>query len=121
MHELATKLTVENVKDISEIAAIIIGGFWTYLNYFRGRIYKPRLECTVDASIEKDAGRFVLKAVTKIRNVGLSKVRIAQKGTGLLVHSMAAREEAPQFPVAADWNGPVAAFAFGSSFLNGRT
>jgi hypothetical protein len=47
---------VETLKNIFEILAILVGAAWTYLNYIRGRIYKPRLECSVDAAIRKHSG-----------------------------------------------------------------
>src|SRR5438105_3831944 len=33
---------VETAKNVCEIFAILVGAAWTYLNYFRGRTYKPR-------------------------------------------------------------------------------
>ncbi len=43
---------IEVLKNVCEIAAITIGGIWTYFNFFKGRTYKPRLECEVDGSVE---------------------------------------------------------------------
>ncbi len=89
---------VETLKNICEILAILVGAAWTYLNYFRGRTYKPRLECSVDASVEKHSGRSFLRATVRVRNIGLSKVPIEQKGTALLIYSANLQEQAPSFP-----------------------
>jgi hypothetical protein len=101
---------VETAKNICEILAIFGGAAWTYLNYFRGRIYKPKLECSVEASIEKHSGHSFLKAIVRIRNIGLSKVPIEQKGTGFLVYSRNTQGDNPSFPSEIQWREPVAAF-----------
>jgi hypothetical protein len=79
---------VETAKSLCEILAIFAGGAWTYLNYFRGRLHKRRLECSVEASVEKHSGRSFLKVVVRMRNIGLSKVPIQQTGTALLIYSV---------------------------------
>jgi hypothetical protein len=101
---------VETAKNLCEILAILGGAAWTYLNYFRGRIYKLKLECSVETSIEKYAGHSFLKAAARIRNIGLSKVPIQQKGTALLVYSVNMQDRTPTFPSHVRWNEPVAAF-----------
>lgn len=101
---------VEIAKDVCEILAIFGGAAWTYLNYFRGRIHKLKLECSVEASIETHAGRSFLKTVATVRNIGLSKVPIQQKGTALLVYSVNMQGRTPTFPIQVRWNEPVAAF-----------
>jgi hypothetical protein len=101
---------VETAKDICEILAILVGAAWTYLNYFRGRTYKPRLECSVDAVIERQGPRDFLRTTIKVRNIGLSRVQIEQKGTALSIYAVSMTEP----PVAGlnqvQWNEPVAAF-----------
>ena len=101
---------VDTVKGICEILAILAGGAWTYLNYFRGRVYKPRLECSVDASVERHSGHPFLKIIARIRNIGLSGVPIQQKGTALLIYSASVESRTPLFPRLVRWNEPVAAF-----------
>jgi hypothetical protein len=102
---------VEIIKNIFECLAILIGAAWTYFNFFRGRIYKHRLECSVDASIENQAGHSFLRAAVKVRNIGLSRVPIESRGTALLLYSIATEEQTPSFPSHVQWKGPVAAFA----------
>jgi hypothetical protein len=101
---------VETAKNGFEILAILVGAAWTYLNYFRGRTYKPRLECSVDASIEKRSGHSFLQVAVKIRNIGSSRVPIEPKGTALLIYSVIMQGRVPSFPSQVRWDGPVAAF-----------
>jgi hypothetical protein len=101
---------IEIAKNICEILAILGGAAWTYLNYFRGRIYKPRLECSVESSVEKRSGGFFLLTVARVRNIGLSKVPIEQKGTALLIFSADSQGDSPSFLRPVRWNDPLGAF-----------
>jgi hypothetical protein len=101
---------VELLKNICEIAAIVIGGIWTYLNYFRGRTYRSRLECEVDGSIEIHSRRSLLKVVVKAKNVGGSKVRIDQEGTALQLYPAVAVKASPLWPCQAIWSENPAVF-----------
>ena len=89
---------VETVKNVCEILAILVGAAWTYLNYFRGRIYKPRLECSVEAVGEKHSGHSFLQIAVRIRNIGLSRVPIEQRGTALLVYAVTMQGQTPSVP-----------------------
>ncbi|HWY21448.1 MAG TPA: hypothetical protein VNX26_09520 [Candidatus Acidoferrum sp.] len=101
---------IETAKNTCEILAIFGGATWTYLNYFRGRIYNPRLECSVEASIAKHSGHSFLRVSVRIRNIGLSKVPIKQRGTALLIYSMPLQGRTALFPRQVQWDEPVAAF-----------
>jgi hypothetical protein len=101
---------VETVKNACEILAILVGSAWTYLNYFRGRTYKPRLECSVETSIEKHTGRSFLHVATKVRNIGSSRIPIEPKGTALLIYSVTMQGPIASFPTQVKWADPVAAF-----------
>lgn len=109
--EPVLKTSVEVAKNICEIVAILVGAFWTYLNYFRGRTYRPRLECAIDASVQEHSDYAYLKVVTRVKNVGLSKVPIDQEGTGLLVYSLRALDSGPSSPIQAKWNDSGGAFS----------
>ena len=78
-------ITLDNLEKVATITAVIIGGLWAYFNYFRGRTYKPRLELKVTGNlIRRDETNYLL-AVAQLSNVGLSKIKIKQEGTALLV------------------------------------
>jgi hypothetical protein len=88
MRELADiQVIVDIVQKIFTIAAIIVGGIWTYFNFFRGRIYRMRLEPTVSGEVTTFDGVSHLIATMRLKNVGLSKVEIEQKGSALQVLS----------------------------------
>jgi hypothetical protein len=78
---------VQAVADILQklftIAAIIVGAIWTYFNFFRGRTYKIRLEPEVSGKAVTINGLNHLVAAIRLKNVGLSRVEIEQKGTAL--------------------------------------
>ena len=95
---------IEVLKDVFEIAAIAMGGVWTYFNFFKGRTYKSRLECEVHGSVETHSGQPWLKVVMKTKNVGLSKVPIERSGTFLQLHSAIAPRTCPPWPCQATWN-----------------
>jgi hypothetical protein len=101
---------VEVLKDFVETLAIIVGGFWTYLNYFKGRTYRSRLECNVEPSIVTHPPRSMLKVVVKVKNVGLSKVSIQQEGTALQLHRALTPKASPPWPCQAMWENDPALF-----------
>jgi hypothetical protein len=78
---------VQTIADVLQklftIAAIIVGAIWTYFNFFRGRTYKMRLEPEVSGKAVTINGLNHLLAAIRLKNVGLSKVEIEQKGTAL--------------------------------------
>jgi hypothetical protein len=82
-----TQTTVDIVQKLFTIAAIIIGGIWTYFNFFRGRTYRMRLEATVSGKIVTFKGSNHLIADISLKNVGLSKVEIEQQKSALHVLS----------------------------------
>jgi hypothetical protein len=81
--------TISNVLGDAEkafkIAAIVLAGIWTYLNFFRGRTYRPRLEPKISGSTTFSNDAISLVATVDLKNVGLSKVSIRKEGSALLV------------------------------------
>lgn len=72
-------------QNIFTIIAIIAGGVWTYFHYFHGRTFRPRLETNVSGKILNHHDTRLLVATIKIKNVGLSKIDIKQKGSGMRI------------------------------------
>lgn len=101
---------VEVLKNVFEIAAIATGAIWTYFNFFKGRTYRPRLECRVDGFVETHSGRSLLKVVVKAENVGLSKVSIEQRGTILQLYPAVTQSSTPSFPCQVIWSDKPAVF-----------
>ena len=46
----------------------------------------------------------------RVRNIGLSKVPIQQRGSALLIYSVGKEGQLPSFPGQVQWDEPVAAF-----------
>ena len=64
-------------------AALIVGGFWTYFNFFRGRVYGHRLDLTVTGEYgEAGDGRYLTLRLTA-KNIGLSRF-VLKEGASVL-------------------------------------
>lgn len=102
----AIHTNIETLKNIFEIAAIIVGGAWTYLNFFRGRTFKSRLEPSIECRAEEGGGnRHYLIVCMTLKCVGLAKVPIDQYGSGLIVYMEVPRDNADiQGPTEARWS-----------------
>ena len=97
---------IETLKNLFEIAAIIVGGAWTYLNHFRGRTFKSRLEPTIECRAEEAGGqRHYLIVCMTLKCVGLAKVPIDQYGSGLVIYMEVPRDNSDiEGPVEARWS-----------------
>jgi hypothetical protein len=73
------------IERTCKIAAYFIGALWVYFNFFKGRTYRPRLEIKVTGSLNQKNQSHFLNLQIHVKNVGLSKVDIKQKGTGLRI------------------------------------
>ncbi|MBU1208766.1 MAG: hypothetical protein KKH04_17880 [Proteobacteria bacterium] len=71
------------IEKLFRIAAYIIGALWVYFNFWKGRTYRPRIEPMVTGQILNHQGSKLIKIVINLKNVGLSKVDVEQKGTAL--------------------------------------
>ena len=76
------------VKNGFTIAAIIVGGIWTFFHYFKGRTFKPRLELRISGEIRKNDDSKCLITKVCLKNVGLSKLEIKQRGSGMRIISL---------------------------------
>jgi len=79
--------SVDILQKLFTIAAIIVGAIWTYFNFFRGRTYRTRLEPEVSGKVVTLNGLSHLMTTMSLKNVGLSRVDIEQKGSALQVLS----------------------------------
>ena len=76
----------EFAKNIVEILAIIIGGFWTYFLFLKGRTFKHRLESSIRAAIELRHGKHYLVVHSELRNIGSSKVELNREESGIAIY-----------------------------------
>ena len=70
---------------------ILAGGLWAYYTYFRGRTFRSRLEPAVGGRVSVSGDLLFLVATVELKNVGLGKVPIQQRGTALRVYGGHAR------------------------------
>lgn len=80
-----TKDVVGVIKDLMTIVAVLVGGAWAYFNFFKGRIYRPRLESGVTGKFVAKDGKTYLSITAHLKNVGLSDVQIKDDGTALVI------------------------------------
>ena len=73
------------LESIATTIALIIGGIWAYFNFFKGRAYHHRLEPKIMCKTFKRDGAYYLLTISQLTNVGLSRVDIEQKGSGLRI------------------------------------
>lgn len=75
------------IEHLATIAALIVGGLFAYYKFFKGRIFVPRLETGLSVkSICKGETSYLIASL-ELKNVGLARVDIHQKGTALRVSS----------------------------------
>jgi len=85
------------IDKVTKIIALFIGAGWAYLNYLRGRTFKRRLEPTITGKTIRSKGLLFLSGVAQVKNVGLSRVVVQQRGTAIEVLALVrqARENNP--------------------------
>ncbi|HEY3971480.1 MAG TPA: hypothetical protein VGM18_00665 [Candidatus Sulfotelmatobacter sp.] len=76
------------VDKVTKILAVVIGGGWAYLNYLRGRTFRKRLELKISGKPIWCRGVLFLSGSAQIKNVGLSKFSIEQRGTAISVSDL---------------------------------
>src|ERR1700722_18201487 len=94
-------LKIDDWSKLFQIAAIVLGGTAAYIKWFRGRLYKSRLELNVQGILFGPANGQLL-ATVRMKNLGLSKLRIEQVGSGLRMFSERALQSGVE-PLAAEW------------------
>jgi len=65
--------------------AILVGGFWAYYKYIKGRLFHPRLELYIDGNIILLGTIPHLLLNYEIKNIGLSKVDLDKGASGIRV------------------------------------
>lgn len=78
-------ITLDVVDKVTKILAVFIGGVWAYLNYIRGRTFKRRLEPNVSGKTITKGKVSFLSGLAQVKNVGLSRVGINQRGTAITI------------------------------------
>lgn len=100
--------TIDSLEKLITALGIIVGGFWAWLKFFRGRTFRSRLELVVSAKIIMSGTNKFLKATMQVKNVGLSQVTFKKDAIYLDVFLInAAKVKAEQQLYSATWSEPV--------------
>jgi hypothetical protein len=105
--------TLDVLDKVVKILAVIIGSAWAYLNYRRGRTFSHRLEPEISGKIFRYRNAWVLSGVAKVKNLGLSKVSIEQRGTAIIIDDLVlktSQEESPKLETEEISNGVLEVF-----------
>jgi len=77
--------TLDIILKILNVLAILIGGFWAYFKFIKGRLFHPRLELNLEGQLLQNNNVFHLLLKYEVKNVGLSKVNINTDNSGIRV------------------------------------
>jgi len=88
MFWLPSKPVLDTIDEAVKVAAVVVGGIWTYLNYRRGRTFQTRLELDLTGSIGEQGGAQFFLGECQAKNVGLSKIPVKSLGTGVSVFAV---------------------------------
>lgn len=80
-----TKDVFDVLKNIATIIAFGAGALWAFFKFFKGRTFRSRLEPKVSGKLISRNGTNYLIVTAQLKNIGLSDVRIDQKGSALRV------------------------------------
>lgn len=73
-------LILDIADKLLKLAAVALGGVWTYWNYRKSRVYAQKLELALAGDVFGDQHRYVELTVT-IKNLGLSRHLVQQRGS----------------------------------------
>lgn len=71
------------LRNLVTALALLIGGFWAYFKYVRGRTLVERLKVSVDGHLDSARGLLLVNAAAEASNIGARELLIAQNGTVL--------------------------------------
>ena len=63
-----------------KLAAVLLGGIWTYWNYRKSRTYEQKMELVLSSSILVRTGFYIQISAT-LKNLGATVHRVQQEGT----------------------------------------
>lgn len=90
---------LDTTQSILTSAAIVAAGLWAFFHYLRRRTYKLSVELTLAGDVIVDGNNRYLLASVSLHNLGLSKLDLQQRGTGLRVFGYPTSwpDDRPQF------------------------
>ncbi len=91
--ELISKIIQSALTSI----AIVISGIWAYFKFLRGRMYKPRIEVSVECKRHFSQDKMHLHIITTLVNKGLSKVDIDIDSSAMRLSELANNNSTKEF------------------------
>jgi hypothetical protein len=67
---------------IGQVVGLMAAGLWGYFNFVKSRTYFPRMELSVSGKIYLKGTQNLLIPRINLRNIGMSKVQLLQRGSG---------------------------------------
>lgn len=74
-------LLAEIADIVAKLGVPLIGAIWVWHSYLRGRTFRRRLEPEINGSITEVDGVHFIAITSSVKNVGLSRAFIRQRGT----------------------------------------
>lgn len=102
---------IDSGEKLFKIIAILVGAFWAYYKFFKGRTFKRRLEIDLNANLVPIADRNYLKITASLKNVGLSKIPFDLAGSGLRIF-LPKTNNFPNFVDSVSWKRAATLSAF---------
>jgi hypothetical protein len=95
-------------KDVADIVgtavtsiAVVVGAFWAYFKFIKGRTFRPHVEVNQSGEWLGANGALGFKATVSLKNIGAAKVELRQAGTGLRISRLA--DDQPEPPGESLW------------------
>ena len=76
-------LSIDKWQKFVQIVALVLGGIGAYIRWFKGRIYRGRLESKITGAAVWENDNIYINVVTSIKNIGLAKLDVDQRETAL--------------------------------------
>ena len=83
------------VEHVITVITLILGGFFTYYKFIKGRVFISRLEPEVSGEIISLYNTNYLRISVELKNVGSSKVEITNDGVSLDIFAEKSRHTVP--------------------------
>ncbi len=78
--------TLAAAEKITTILVLSLGGIGAYYKFFKGRIFRPRLQLAVGGRVIRNGEVTCLLVITQLKNVGASSIEFSKAGTSIKVY-----------------------------------
>lgn len=73
------------LQSFATAIALVVGAVWAYFKFIKDRVYRPRLDMTIEPSVFTIGDRENLLCRLTVKNIGTSKVALVQMGSALVL------------------------------------